>query len=218
MSLKLLLIQLNEINFDLVDRYLLASKKNKFTNLRSIKKTYKFFNTFAESEYKNLEPWIQWVSIHIGKDFNQHKIFRLGDIVNYPSKRQIFEIIEDKGFKVGAISPMNADNRLKNPAYFISDPWTDTHADNSSFSKRLSKMLKQTVNDNASGTLSFNSVLTILEIIFKTLHYKKTSFLIKLIFSSIFKPWKKALVLDYLIHLIHIYFFKKNCLTSHQSF
>ena len=209
MSLKLLLIQLNEINFDLVDRYLLASKKNKFTNLRSIKKTYKFFNTFAESEYKNLEPWIQWVSIHIGKDFNQHKIFRLGDIVNYPSKRQIFEIIEDKGFKVGAISPMNADNRLKNPAYFISDPWTDTHADNSSFSKRLSKMLKQTVNDNASGTLSFNSVLTILEIIFKTLHYKKTSFLIKLIFSSIFKPWKKALVLDYLIHLIHIYFLKK---------
>ena len=209
MSLKLLLIQLNEINFDLVDRYLLASKKNKFTNLRSIKKTYKFFNTFAESEYKNLEPWIQWVSIHIGKDFNQHKIFRLGDIVNYPSKRQIYEIIEDKGFKVGAISPMNADNRLKNPAYFIPDPWTDTHADNSSFSKRLSKMLKQTVNDNASGTLSFNSVLTILEIIFKTLHYKKTSFLIKLIFSSIFKPWKKALVLDYLIHLIHIYFLKK---------
>ena len=38
MSLNLLLIQLNEINFDLVDKYLSASKKNKFNNLKSIKK------------------------------------------------------------------------------------------------------------------------------------------------------------------------------------
>lgn len=58
MNLKLLLIQLNEINFDLVDRYLSVSKKNKLTNLRFLKNRYKFFHTFAESEYKNLEPWI----------------------------------------------------------------------------------------------------------------------------------------------------------------
>jgi hypothetical protein len=70
-------------------------------------------------------------------------------------------------------------------------------------------MLKQTVNDNSTGSLSLNSVLTIIEIIFKTLHYKNTPFLLKIIFSSIIKPWKKSLVLDYLIHLIHIYFIKK---------
>ena len=209
MRLKLLLIQLNEINFDLVDKYLSASKKSKFLNLRFIKDTYKSFDTYAEDKYENLEPWIQWVSVHLGKNFNQHKIFRLGDIVNYPGEKQIFEIIEDRGFKVGAISPMNAENRLKNPTYFVSDPWTETHSDNSSFSKRLSLMLKQTVNDNASGSLSFNSVLTIIEIIFRTLHYKNTTFLIKLIFSSIIKPWKRSLVLDYLIHMVHIYFLKK---------
>ena len=209
MKPKLLLIQLNEINFDLVNKYLLASNKNKFTNLRSIKDTYKFFETYAEDKYENLEPWIQWVSLYLGKNFNQHKIFRLGDIVNHPEERQIFEIIEAKGFKVGAISPMNAANRLKNPAYFISDPWTVTNSDKSKFSKRLSHMLKQVVNDNASGRLSFSSILTILEVILRTLHYKNTLFLIKLIFSSIIKPWKKSLVLDYLIHLIHIYFLKK---------
>jgi hypothetical protein len=41
-------------------------------------------------------------------------------------------------------------------------------------------MLKQTINDNASGRLSINSILTIIEIICKTLHYKNTSFLLKL--------------------------------------
>ena len=179
MSLKLLLIQLNEINFDLVDKYLSKAKKNKFYNLRIIKDTFKSFNTYAEDKYENLEPWIQWASVNLGKKFNQHKIFRLGDIVNFPKEKQIFEKIEDKGFKVGVVSPMNTENRLKNPSYFIPDPWTDTHSDNSSFSKRLLKMLKQTVNNNSSGKLSFNSVMIIIEIILKTLHYKKSIFLFK---------------------------------------
>jgi hypothetical protein len=207
MSLKLILIQLNEINFDLVNKYILASKK--FNNFRVIKDNYKSFNTYAENNYKNLEPWIQWVSVNLGKNFKEHNIFRLGDIVNFTKEKQIFEKIEDRGFKVGAISPMNTANRLKNPSYFLPDPWTDTPSDNSSFSKRLSTMLKQTVNDNASGRLSIKSIFTILEIIFKTFHYKNTSFLLKLIFSSMNKPWKKSLVLDYLMHLLHIYFLKK---------
>ncbi len=209
MNMKFLLIQLNEINFDLVEKYLLSSKKNKFVNLKILKNTYKSFDTYSENEYKNLEPWIQWVSVNLGKDFNQHKIFRLGDIVNFPEEQQIFEKIENKGFKVGAISPMNAENRLKNPSYFIPDPWTNTSSDSSNFSKRISLMLKQTVNDNASGGISSNSFFTILEIIFRTFHYKNTLILFKLIFSSIINPWKKSLVLDYLIHLAHIYLLKK---------
>ncbi len=209
MSLKLLFIQLNEINFDLVNKYLLASKKNKFTNLKIIKNTYESFDTYAEDKYENLEPWIQWVSVNTGKDFKGHNIFRLGDIVNFPNEKQIFEKIESRGFTVGAISPMNTENRLSNPSYFLPDPWTETHSDGSRFSKRLSLMLKQTINDNASGSLSINSILTIIEIICKTLDYKATPFLLKLIFSSLIKPWKKSLVLDYLIHLVHIYFLKK---------
>ena len=93
MSLKLLFIQLNEINFDLVEKYLLSSKKDKFTNLRIIKNTYKSFDTYAENKYENLEPWIQWVSVNTGKDFKGHNIFRLGDIVNFPNEKQIFEKI-----------------------------------------------------------------------------------------------------------------------------
>lgn len=209
MNLKFLLIQLNEINFDLVDKYLLSSKKNKFINLKILRETFNSFETYSEDKYKNLEPWIQWVSVNLGKEFNKHNIFRLGDIVNYPEEKQIFEIIEKRGFKVGAVSPMNTENRLKEPAYFISDPWTNTRSDNSKFSKKISLMLKQTVNDNAIRGISINSFITILEVIFKTFQFKKTSILFKLIFSSIFKPWKKSLILDYLIHMIHIYLLKK---------
>ena len=176
MSLKLIFIQLNEINFDLVEKYLSASKDNKYKNLKFVMNNFKSLNTFAESEYENLEPWIQWASFNLGKSYTDHKIFRLGDIIEFPNQKQIFEKIEERGFKVGAISPMNTDNRLNNPSYFIPDPWTDTHSDHSSFSKRLSLMLKQTVNDNSLGRLSLNSVLTVLEVIFRTLNLKKLPF------------------------------------------
>ena len=91
MSLKLLFIQLNEINFDIVEKYILLSKKNKFKNFKTLRDNFNFFNTFAEDKYENLEPWIQWVSVNLGKNFDQHKIFRLGDIINFPKERQIFE-------------------------------------------------------------------------------------------------------------------------------
>ena len=43
MNLKFILIQLNEINFDIVDKYLLNSKNNKFSNLKFLRKNFRFF-------------------------------------------------------------------------------------------------------------------------------------------------------------------------------
>ena len=210
MKSSLLLLQLNEINFDIVDKYLANSENNEFLNLKYLKNNFNFFHTFGEGKYKNLEPWIQWTSVNLGKTFDEHKIFRLGDIIKHSSQKQIFETIEEKGFKVGAICPMNTENRLVNPSYFIPDPWTETSSDNSKFSNRLSKMLKQSVNDNAAGKLTLSSMLTILEILIKTIDFKNTYFLIKLALSSIINPWKKSLVLDYIIHMVHMKFLKKN--------
>ena len=75
MKNKLIFIELNEINFDLVKKY-------------SLNYTFKVFNedffkklkkTKSEDEYNLLEPWIQWVSIHTGLTAREHKIYRLGD-------------------------------------------------------------------------------------------------------------------------------------------
>ena len=143
------------------------------------------------------------------KKYSEHKIFRLGDIVLNNNLKQIFEILEAEGLKVGAIAPMNAENRLKKPSYFIPDPWTNTKSDNSSFSKRITNMLRQSVNDNGTRKLSLSSVICILEIMIRTFDLKRTNYLIKLITSALLKPWKRSLVLDYLIHMVHIYFLKK---------
>ena len=117
---KLILLALNEINFSIVEKYLAAGIKlsnfSKILHLKSI-------NTLAEKKYEELEPWIQWHSIHTGLSFSDHQIFRLGDGVNC-DKKSIYNILEDYGLSVGAVSPMNLKNNLNNPKYFIPDPWT----------------------------------------------------------------------------------------------
>ena len=123
--MKLIFLELNEINFDAISVYIDAGER-----LPAFDKliTQGMITTQAETEYEHLEPWIQWPSVHTGKSFSEHNVFRLGDIVN-SSDSQFFEKIEDARYYVGAISPMNASNKLKNPAYFIPDPWTKTTTD-----------------------------------------------------------------------------------------
>ncbi len=196
---RLIVLQLNEINFDVVRSYLEA---HDLPGFRTLFQDFGFMETFAEPQYEHLEPWIQWVSAHTGLTFDEHKVFRLGDITKttYP---QVFELLEQAGMRVGAISPMNTRNQLRNPAYFIPDPWTDTPSDDSSFSRRLTDMLRQTVNANAQSKISSRSLLTLVETFLRTLHPARTAELLGLIAKSPGRPWKRALVLDQLIHMIH---------------
>jgi hypothetical protein len=151
-----------------------------------------------------LEPWIQWVSAHSGKTFGEHQIFRLGDAVG-SKVPQIFEQLEKRGLRVGAISPMNARNELVNPAYFIPDPWTATEGDASGFSRRLTRMLRQTVNENAAGKVSRQSYLTIGEAFARSFTWRNGVTLLRLIAGSKKQQWNKALVLDQLIHMVHLH-------------
>jgi hypothetical protein len=61
-------------------------------------------DTKSETEYENLEPWVQWPSVHTGKTYGEHKVFRLGDFIN-STDEQFFEQVEKAGFCIGAVSP-----------------------------------------------------------------------------------------------------------------
>ncbi len=199
----LIFLQLNEVNFDVVRRYV---DHHDLPAFKKLLHDFHAFDTFGEQKYIELEPWIQWVSAQTGKTYAEHGVFRLGDVVNCPdSLVQIFETLESRGLKVGAISPMNARNRLKHPAYFVPDPWTDTPSDDSGFSRRLTTMLRQTVNDNATSRITAGSLLTIAEAALRTLHWRRTPRLLATIAATRKRPWLKSLVLDQLVHQIHLY-------------
>ncbi|MBM3389941.1 MAG: hypothetical protein FJY26_10625 [Betaproteobacteria bacterium] len=197
---RLILLELNEINFDVVGKYV-AADPARFPALKKLL-SCPSIRTSCEKRYEELEPWIQWASVHTGKTYAEHGVFRLGDMVG-TQVPQIFEQLESAGLKVGAISAMNAENRLKRPAYFIPDPWTQTLADSSWWSQALGQAVSQAVNDNAqariTNKLALQVVLGLLRFA-RVAHYQKY---LSLVLRCRSKPWLKALVLDLLLHDVH---------------
>ncbi|MEY8214927.1 MAG: hypothetical protein RPR97_10680 [Colwellia sp.] len=204
---KLVLIELNEINFDIVQKYL-DQHPSQFNNLRRLI-SLKHCTTYAEEQYELLEPWIQWVSVHTGKSYSEHNVFRLGDIIN-TSERQLFEKIEGRGYKVGAISPLNASNQLQKADYFIGDPWTETSPSGNMLIHALQKAISQSVNDNSEGTITLKSIVTLLVGFTRLAQFKNLPQYFGLALSSRGKPWRKALFLDLLLSDIHSCLFKNS--------
>ena len=203
---KLLLIELNEINFDFLQNYI---KKYDLKQLRDIYDLKKL-ETRSETEYDKLEPWIQWVSVHTGKNYNEHKVFRLGDINKYRGS-QIFETIEKMGYSVGAISPMNADMRMSKPDFFIPDPWTDSRTDGSFWSSKIHNVLKQVVNDNSEGKITLKSKFLLILALLKFAKPKNYIEYFCLAFGAFNgKKWNKALFLDLFICDMFLYLTSKN--------
>ena len=199
MPKKLILIELNEINFDAVRFYIESGKSLPGFN-RLLEQG--IINTKAESEYENLEPWVQWPSVHTGKTFYEHNVFRLGDFIN-SSDEQFFEQVERAGFTVGAVSPMNASNKLKNPAYFIPDPWTQTPSDNSFFSKSITEAIVQAVNDNSQSKLTLKTIFSLGLAFVALVNPARYIALARYALNALGKPWRKALFLDMLLYEIH---------------
>lgn len=206
MGKSLILLGLNELNFDFIKYYI---KKGLLPNFKILFDLQSPLETKSEIEYDLLEPWIQWMTVYTGKNFKDHKVFRLGDIVNRKDLSQIFEEIELKGKKVGAISPFNVDNRLKNASFFIPDPWTKTKVSGNFMIKSIYNAVHQAVNDNSSGKLKFKSIFGLAlgflryVSVFRYFHYFK-------LILDISKPGIKAIILDSLLSDVFINLIKSD--------
>ena len=81
MRKNLLLIEINECDFDF---FLYGSKKYKYSSIKNFFSNKVKLNTFTKDKQEgfNLDPWVQWVSVHTGKISKIHKNYRLGQKVN----------------------------------------------------------------------------------------------------------------------------------------
>jgi hypothetical protein len=195
---KLLLFEINEVNFEVARLYVDELGLKGFKALLAGPQ----IRTSSESAYEQLEPWIQWVSAHSGQTAAEHGVFRLGDIVG-TAIPQMFEQLEEKGVLVGCVSAMNAENRLKKPAYFVPDPWTSTPTDGSFWSKSLGAAVSQAVNDNAKGRISLQSVAALALGLVRFARPSNYATYASLAFRSRGAPWRRALFLDLFLHDFH---------------
>jgi hypothetical protein len=191
----LILVELNEINFDLVRHYTESGAKLPVLKQLMVQGE---LTSLSEEVYEHLEPWIQWPSVHTGKTYDEHQVFRLGDAGSYQGT-QLFEEIENRGYSVGNLSAMNAANRMEKPAFFIPDPWTDTPADRSFLSRALAQAVSQTVNDNTGGKITAQSALNLGLASIALISPRRYVWFVKKLLWALSKPWRKAMFLDLLL-------------------
>ncbi|MBN8507265.1 MAG: hypothetical protein J0L57_01490 [Burkholderiales bacterium] len=73
----LILVEFNELCPDLIGRYIDEGALPNFRRLRD--RSVQFITESDEKADPNLEPWIQWYSLHCGIPFSEHGVFRLGE-------------------------------------------------------------------------------------------------------------------------------------------
>ena len=195
----LILLEFNEISMTILERYF---QKGYLKNFEKLLKSYPLIETFSENDYENLEPWIQWVTVHTGKDFDDHKIFRLGDAQN--QKENIWNEINKIGKKSMMISPMNALDPNLEDSIFIPDPWTKSSVKGGFFLKILHKSVSSIVNNNSNNRYKLVDLILFLISFVRFARVKNYFTYFKLIFNSRSKKWAKAILLDVLLSDVFI--------------
>lgn len=118
-SSKLILIEFNELSPTLLSRFMRAGHIPSF---RAFHDASVVFTTDAGEDPPNLEPWIQWPTVHSGVPFGEHGVFRLGDGRRLLSAKPMGEVLSDAGVAVGVFSSMNT-NYEQLSGYVVPDPW-----------------------------------------------------------------------------------------------
>jgi hypothetical protein len=103
-----------------MDRFIAEGVLPGFARLR---RESMVFKTDAEEDPPELEPWIQWVTVHTGKAYAEHKVFELSDGPQYKGDR-IWDLVSDAGAPVWICGSMNSavrDGKIN--GMVLPDPW-----------------------------------------------------------------------------------------------
>jgi hypothetical protein len=119
-ALKLILLELNELSPELMSRFI---DEGELPNFRRLREQSTLYTTDAGEDPPNLEPWIQWITVHTGVPFAQHQVFHLGDAEEKLRFPGIGQLLSEAGANVGICGSMNA-NYPQLRGYVVPDPWS----------------------------------------------------------------------------------------------
>jgi hypothetical protein len=114
----MIVLEFNELCSELIAEFM---ARGLLPGFRALYERATVFTTDAGEAPPNLEPWIQWPTVHSGMTFREHRIFDLGDGYRLREKG-VAALLSDAGIRVGVFGSMNVNYGELN-GYFIPDPW-----------------------------------------------------------------------------------------------
>jgi hypothetical protein len=120
MAPPVILLEFNELTPSLMDRFIAAGE---LPNFERLQKESELFITDADEKPPNLEPWIQWVTVHCGQDYSEHKVFELNSGHKLAVK-SIWDLLVESGKRVWVCGSMNIRYQAGGDSFYLPDPWT----------------------------------------------------------------------------------------------
>ncbi len=117
---KILVLEFNELSPVLMNRFI---KEGKLPNFKALRERSDVYTTIAEEKQENLEPWIQWPTIHTGLSFAQHGLSQVGE-GHKLSEPRIWDIVSAAGKKAVVFGSMNVADAKNLDGLLMPDPWT----------------------------------------------------------------------------------------------
>ncbi|HLX46580.1 MAG TPA: alkaline phosphatase family protein [Bryobacteraceae bacterium] len=98
MARNILLVEVNEITWDLIDPLIAAGKLPTFARL---KREGTWGTPVSVDLPPQLDPWITWTTLYTGRTQNEHNVFFLQQPPESIKARRMWEICADQGLSVG---------------------------------------------------------------------------------------------------------------------
>jgi len=115
-----LLLELNELSPELLDRFLALGHLPHFARMRGESQV---FVTEAAERPPMLEPWIQWVTLHSGLSQAEHGVLQLDEGARVPAPF-VWEVLSRRGLPVWVCGAMNTREDADLRGGLLPDPWT----------------------------------------------------------------------------------------------
>lgn len=147
----IIVLEFNELCPHLVEKWIEAGRLPGFAALKA--ESSCFVTEADEADPVNLEPWIQWYSLHTGLPFKEHGVFHLTD----GPKAQHLDIwrhLNNQGLKVASFGSMNTRKFTFPDATYLPDPWCTTESAHPSRYETFRKFVQQEVQEHTRSNTS----------------------------------------------------------------
>ncbi|MCX6116029.1 MAG: alkaline phosphatase family protein [Proteobacteria bacterium] len=207
---KVIQLELNEISPYLIRKLV---NQGKLPNFKKVISEWQQVDTTSEDIYEHIEPWIQWVTVHTGKTYTEHGIFRLGDAhdLKHP---QIWECLQESSVKSAIIGAMNAIPGNFKDGIFFPDPWSKSNTTMPGSLKGLWKVISSKVQSHSTSQPSVRDFIDTLSAVKE---FKLSPFLLARIAKQIINQkidpkckWRLVGLFDLFLGELFINVLKKN--------
>ncbi len=207
----MILLEFNELSPALMDTFI---GQGYLPNFKLLRDSSQVFMTDAEEVAPNLDPWIQWVTVHSGLSFEQHGIHHLGDGHKLPVK-SLWDMIGATAKTVWVCGSMNIKYDEPFPGAVVPDPWsvgaTCYPNELAAYYLFVQRNVQEYTNDSVG--LSKADYFRFLK--FMLTHGLSVQTIIS-IFKQLFSErrtgkgrWKRATILDKLQRDLFLHYFRK---------